>query len=283
MNIRLVALDATHLDQATRLSSAVGWPHRQRDWQRLLALGKGLALVEGERLVGTAMHWSFNPRLATLGMIIVAPERKRQGLGKRLMEATMDVLSAPCVALHATPEGTGLYRGLGFVDMAWVYQCQGHVSAADAGQRPRPGEVPHNEVRAARANDVVSMVALDAQAIGSPRNELLYALLEHGEALVVEEDGCLTGFAICREFGHGHVIGPVVATTLPVAQRLIESWLGHLKGGFARVDTPDPELADWLGDRGLREVDRVRRMTLGGEPCAEGSAIRFALASQALG
>ncbi|PMR73342.1 GNAT family N-acetyltransferase [Billgrantia endophytica] len=276
MSIRLLPLEARHLDQAVGLSTAAGWPHRGRDWQLLTSLGEGLALVENERLVATAMHWSFDPGLATLGMVVVSPMYQRRGLGRRLMEAALAGIDASRVELHATAEGTGLYRSLGFVDIACVCQCQGYVvTGAPVEER--------YVVRAARACDVGALVALDAQAVGSPRHHLLYALLEHGEALVVEEDGSLAGFSICREFGHGHVIGPVVATTLPVAKRLVESWLERLKGGFVRVDTPDPELAGWLGERGLREVDRVRRMTLGGESGAEGSAIRFALASQALG
>lgn len=283
MSIEFRPLETRYLDQATQLSVAVGWPHRQCDWQRLLALGTGLAGVDNDTLVATAMHWSFDARLATLGMVIVSPAYTRRGVGRRAMEALLDTISATRIELHATLAGADLYRSLGFTETRWVHQCQGRVVNAGAGLEPRPLP-PHTILRSFRATDYEALMALDEQAIGSPRRALLSGLLEQGEALVLEQaDGRLAGAALCRDFGRGDVIGPVIATGPDAARCLVEAWIIRRVGCFVRLDTPDPYLAAWLAEIGVVEVDRVRQMVAGDRLPATGPATRYALASQALG
>jgi len=60
-------------------------------------------------------------------------------------------------------------------------------------------------------NDLAPLVELDAAACGAPRESLIAALMENGEAIVHDDAGEMVGFAFYRRFGRGHVIGPVVA------------------------------------------------------------------------
>ncbi|MCH4811177.1 GNAT family N-acetyltransferase [Vreelandella neptunia] len=283
MKIEFLPLENRHLDQAVKLSSAVGWPHRYCDWQRLLALGTGIAGVNNDSLIATGMHWSFDTRLATLGLVIVSPAYKRQGLGRRMMEALLNGISAPRIELHATQAGADLYRSLGFTETAWVHQCQGRVADSGSGHAPYPLP-PHTLLRSYQATDYEALIALDEQAIGSPRKALLFSLLAHGEALVLEQaDGQLIGTAFCREFGRGYVIGPVIAKEHDAARCLIEGWLNRRAGSFVRLDTLDSDLAAWLNASGVTEVDRIPQMTWGSALHRVGPAKRYALANQALG
>lgn len=283
MSLRLVRLETYHLDQAARLSAAVGWPHRTQDWRLLMTLGDGYALVEGQTLIGTVLYWSFSNRLATLGSVLVSPDYQRRGLGRHLAEAALASITASRIELYSTAEGIGLYRSLGFRAAGWVHQCQGRARRDGTATQEANASSSHG-VRPARSTDTEALSALDAQAVGSPRHGLLNALLEQGEALVMEEsDGQLAGFALCREFGRGHVIGPVIALTPTVAQSLIDAWLKQLAGRFVRLDTPDAEQADWLASRGLEEVGRVQRMVAGDSLPSIGPAYRYALGSHALG
>lgn len=283
MKIEFLPLENRHLDQAVKLSNTVGWPHRHDDWQRLLAIGKGIAAVDSDSLVATGMHWSFDIRLATLGLVIVSPAYKRLGLGRRMMEALLDAIPATRIELHATQAGAGLYRSLGFKETAWVHQCQGWINESAVGHAPSPVP-PHTLLRDFRATDYEALIDLDEQAIGSPRRALLFSLLTQGEALVLEQnDGQLCGAAICREFGRGYVIGPVMANGHDAARSLTEAWLIRRVGCFVRLDTLDSDLAAWLTGIGVAEVDRIPQMVVGSALPSIGPAKRYALASQALG
>nr|WP_163502251.1 GNAT family N-acetyltransferase [Halomonas socia] len=280
MDIRLVPLTADHLIQAVGLSELAGWPHRERDWQQLLSLGQGKALIASDRLIATAMHWDCGPALTTLGMVIVAPTHQRLGLGRQLMQAVLDEIFTARIELHATQEGVALYRALGFDDIAGVHQCQGVVAGTGRVSPLLPGQ----GLREMRGDDIEAFIRLDEQACGTSRDRLLHALLAYSDAQVIEhEDGRLAAVALCREFGHGRVIGPVVADSPAVARCLIGAWLERLDGGFVRVDTPDPALAKWLVAYGLQEVNCVNQMSTNGDAGSAGSVMRYALASQALG
>lgn len=280
MDIRLVPLTAEYLIQAVGLSELAGWPHRERDWQQLLSLGRGKALVDSDRLIATAMHWLSGPALTTLGMVIVAPTHQRRGLGRQLMQVVLDEIVTARIELHATEAGMPLYRDLGFREIAAVHQCQGVVT----GTGTVSPFLPVKGLREMRDEDVEAFIGLDEQACGTSRHKLLHALLAYSDAQVIKhDDGRLAGVAMCREFGRGRVIGPVVADSPAVARSLIGAWLERLVGGFVRVDTPDPALADWLGACGLHEVNRVNQMSTTDNARPAGSAIRYALASQALG
>ena len=282
MNIDFLPLKERHLDQAAKLSDAAGWPHRHCDWQRLLALGSGVAGVHNGSLVATGMHWSFDARLATLGLVIVSPNYTRQGLGRKVMETLLEAITATRIELYATQAGADLYRSLGFTETAWVHQCQGRLTDSAAGQALFP--LAHPGVRGFRATDYETLTTLDEQANGSPRRSLLSSLLEQGEALVLEQaDGQLSGAAICRDFGHGYVIGPVIAHEHDAAKCLIEAWLTRLPGSFVRLDTLDADLAAWLDGIGISEVDRIPQMVAGSDLPRSGPTKRYALASQALG
>ena len=110
----LVTLDEGHLAQAVLLSRSVGWPHRHEDWRLALMLGKGIGLCHGQYLVGTAMTWSWGSH-SRVGMLIVHPVYRGQGLGKQLLDELERELG-DSVALVATEQGEPLYRQLGFVE-----------------------------------------------------------------------------------------------------------------------------------------------------------------------
>lgn len=283
MSIDFFPLEERHLDQAVQLSNAVGWPHRRCDWQRLLTLGSGVAGVHNGELVATGMHWSFEARLATLGLVIVSPDYKRQGLGRKVMETLLEAITATRIELHATQAGVDLYRSLGFKETDWVHQCQGRVADSMSGQATSPLP-PHTLLRDFRASDCEALIALDEQAIGSPRRALLSSLLTQGDALVLEQnDGQLGGAAICRDFGRGYVIGPVMANRHDTARCLVEAWLIRRVGCFVRLDTLDADLAAWLDGIGISEVDHIPQMVAGSDIPRSGPTKRYALASQALG
>jgi ribosomal protein S18 acetylase RimI-like enzyme len=269
-----------HLTPAQRLSAAVGWPHRVEDWAFALHLGQGLVALEGDSVVGTIAWWPFGEHHATLGLIIVAPQLQGRGIGGHLMDAALMQLGARSVMLNATAEGLRLYAKLGFQPIGTIRQHQGTPQAAAPVTRIEGGRL-----RPLQRDDMAALAALDERASGLPRAALLGAIAEAGTGLVLETADGIAGYAFCRRFGRGKVIGPVVAPDQQSAQSLIAAWLARNGSAFQRVDTTaQGGLSDWLADRGLPQCDEVITMVRGTAPhTSQYTSKLFALASQALG
>jgi GNAT superfamily N-acetyltransferase len=266
------------LPAAAALSSSFGWPHRLEDWQFMSAAGRGVAAECSGALVGTAMSWTYGPDWAAMGLIGVAEAARGQGLGRRLAEAVLAGLGTRNVVLHATEVAIPLYRSLGFAPCGVARQLQGAafgagVVALDQGERLRP----------IGRSDPAVLAALDRQATGMERSLLVNALLETGAGVALDRDGEVTGFALLRRFGRGHVIGPVVAPDGERARALIGHFLGSRPGQFMRVDVPeDTGLCPWLEQLGLSDAGPAFRMVRG-EQARGGPAGVYALMSQAFG
>lgn len=268
----------TDLPEAAALTASFGWPHRVEDWQFLLAMGSGIAAEQDRALAGTAMRWTYGPDWAAVGSIGVKPAAQGQGLGRRLTAAILAGLEGRNVLLHATEMGIPLYRSLGFVPSGVVRQQQGAAFAAGVVAL-HPGE----RLRPIGRSDPALLSALNRQAAGMDRSHLLNALLPSGSGVALDRDGEITGFALLRRFGRGHVIGPVVAPDLQGAQALIGHFLASRPGQFIRVDVPEESgLCPWLEQLGLSDAGPAYRMVRGREP-DRGPARVFALISQALG
>ena len=81
------------------------------------------------------------------------------------------------------------------------------------------------------AADEAAVRALDAAALTAERRAVLDALLSVSEGTVVERGGEIVGFALCRRFGRGHVVGPVVAASEADALALVAPTLRPTPGG----------------------------------------------------
>lgn len=263
------------LEAAHDLSRAVGWPHRIEDWAMLLSVGRGVVATDRGtgRVLGTAMTWPFGRCAAGLGMVIVAPDRQGEGIGRRLTTAAMAMAGTPALQLTATAAGLPLYRALGFVETGRILQIQGPWDAGRGATSARP----------LRPADAAAVKALDRAAGGLDRGAILDVLLAAGQATVLPGDRGPAGFAIRRRFGAGHVIGPLVAPDEVAAIALVEATAGD---GFTRLDVPEEAgiLIRHLERNGLAVVDRPTRMRRGPPPGRPQAAARpYALISQALG
>ncbi|KAK9326533.1 acyl-CoA N-acyltransferase [Lipomyces starkeyi] len=262
-----------------RLSQSVSWPHRAEDWEFVIRLGRGLVFIENGNAVASGLWWPHGERHATLGMIIVDPNRQGSGIGKHLMTGLLDQLGERSQILHATAPGEPLYGKLGFVAAGSVRQYQG-----EAINVPAPTLSKRQRLRPTTPADLPILLELDRQATGLPRQDTLAALLALGEGVVLEQDGEPVGFSILRPFGRGQVVGPAVASSAEEARMLIQHWLHTEDGRFLRIDVPGGTgLDDWLVEHGLAFTDYATMMVRGDKPAAFGPARLFALINQALG
>ncbi|MGU7771809.1 GNAT family N-acetyltransferase [Burkholderia sp. MR1-5-21] len=267
------------LAAAHRLSSAFNWPHRVEDWRFVMHLGSGFVAEDDSGIVGTALGWRFGDSHASLGMVIVSPERHGQGIGRELLARIVESLGPRTTFLHATPAGEPLYAKFGFKPIGTIDQHQGA-----AFQPPLISLPPGERLRPIGANDGPRLAALASRACGYERGAVIGALLDVANGIALDRDGELLGFALFRRFGRGHVIGPVVAPDVLRAQALISHWLALHEGMFVRLDVPgDGGLCDWLQGLGLPRVDTVVAMVRGNAPVRDPAARPFAIVNQALG
>jgi GNAT superfamily N-acetyltransferase len=275
----ILKMAARDLPAAQALSREVNWPHRLEDWQFVHAVGQGLVAYSGDQLVGTAMWWTFDSRIVRLGMVIVNPTIQRSGVGRALMLGILDRITEPTVLLNATQQGETLYRQLGFQGIGSIVQHQGASFSAPLVPL-RDGE----RIRPLGRNDLARLVELDAAACGVAREDVIAALIENGEAVVLDDAGEMVGFAFYRRFGRGHVIGPVVARDTASAKALITHWIGSNAGMFMRIDVPgESGLSNWLEELGLARVDHVVTMARGAPLKQTGGFHVFGAVNQALG
>jgi len=279
-SFELIARDIRETDVKLlhALSIAVGWPHRPKDWEFLRRAGYGIVAVDGiGRVFGSAMWFPHGSEFATIGLVITSPRTQAQGTGRWLMEQVFERCGDRNLSLNSTDAAYHLYLSLGFRKEAIVYQWQGEVVL------PLPAvPVLDGELRSLSAENLAEIAALDERAFGTSRQQLLALLSESASICTLSRGGEIVGYSMRREFGRGHVIGPIVASNDCDAVHLTAVHLKDLSGRFARIDTREPNglFADFLQQSRLGMGETVTTMSKGkqflnrreGEPWVYGLA-----------
>ncbi|MGX1324614.1 GNAT superfamily N-acetyltransferase [Bradyrhizobium sp. USDA 377] len=284
---RAVDIDTVELDQLYTLSIGVGWPHRPEDWQFLRDAGHGIVVHdEIGRVLGSAMWFPHGADFATVGMVITSPRLQALGTAQWLMKRILSAAKGRNLRLNATHAARKLYLSLGFRRERTVFQRQGE--AQWSGEVPSPSE--GGELRELARKDLPAIAQLDEQAFGASRLDLLAALLGQSAGFGLYRQGRLEAFAMCRPFGRGHVVGPVVASSDEDAILVVAPHVAAHEGQFLRIDThlTDGEFCSFLARCGLVFFDTVTTMSLGGafrdpNDRSGDTPVTYALASQALG
>ena len=279
-NPEILPFQDRHLPDAVRLSAQEGWPHKADDWALVAAISHAFVACEGEKTVGTAFCTPFGDDVAMINMIIVDATMRGRGLGRRLVERVMAEAGEREMRLTATEAGLPLYAKLGFVEDGQILQHQGKIAAIAAPEG----------VEDAAPGDWPAIVELDGAATGADRSSLFERLQAVGKAVVTRgAEGRVAGFAICRPFGRGYVVGPAAAADVHTAEGLIAAHLHRHQGSFVRVDTTaESGIAPWLAAQGLAHAGGGVAMTCRSKARGPLSPLRneirtFALAAQALG
>ena len=278
VTLRPMTGEAGDLESALELSRAVGWAYRLDDWRVAQSLGQGILAEENGQVIASAICWPYGDAFATCGSIIVAPPMQGRGLGRSLLAHLLQSTGSRAVMLNSTAAGMRLYGSFGFEATGTVHQHLGQVSAGAAyAERCR-------WVRKANAEDLQTLLEMDRQAFGADRRRMIEEFNLIGSIAVIERAGDIQGYAICRPFGLGQVVGPVIACGAEDAKLLIEHFLRVNAGQILRIDTGgDSGLRDWLTAQGLSEVSSVTTMIRGQRPPITGRHRTFALASQSFG
>lgn len=239
--VQVRRLDLRDLDACLDLAEDRSWGREEVKWRLLLELGGGYGLDDGHGgLAGCVFVTEVAPGLVAVGMLLVARRYGGHGLGRRLMEETLDAAGGRTVFLYATEDGHPLYVKLGFrvvdevIAHAGVFRRAGGLESA-AGPR------------VAAAADWPTITRFDRQAFGADRGTLLRRLFAFAGHVVIAASGYA---ATWDNLGLLHA-GPLVADSVSTAKALLEAML---PSGMARVDLHSDAaaaLGGWLAGRGL--------------------------------
>jgi GNAT superfamily N-acetyltransferase len=260
MNFTLRRLCAADLPAVDKLRADLGWNQTILDWQRLLALSpEGSFVAEQDaRIVGTCTTVTYGNALAWIGMMMVHPASRGQGIGKALLQRAVDQLrrhGVRCIKLDATPMGKPLYAGIGFVS-EWTLTRWEH-QGSPLGVEPAPDSIHPPEEK-----DWPAILALDTQVCGVYRGSLLHSLAADSQGvLICERGGSILGFGMLRRGARADYFGPMVVHP-GIGEQLARCLLsGHddrpVFWDIPDLNEPASDLARRLGFTFLRSLTRM--------------------------
>src|ERR1700730_3706939 len=209
-----------------RLNTLSGWNQTSADWKRFLTSSpQGCFVMEDERkVIGTAATICYENRFAWIGMVLVDPEYRKQGIGTQLLKKAIEYLDhsgIPTIKLDATPLGRPLYTKLGFVDEygieRWILKRPPETIPTISPPTCEPLTEYQKE----------QIFTLDRQLFGADRSFLLRSLCDEAPELVrtVWRDQTPECFALGRHGLFADHLGPCMATNRVAAETLVREFL----------------------------------------------------------
>jgi predicted N-acetyltransferase YhbS len=271
---------------ADMLRRTVGWNQTMEDWRQMLHLepeGCFVAEMNGE-IAGTVTTTCYGSTLAWIGMMLVHPQYRRQGLGTRLMRRALDYLKRKgvrCVKLDATPEGRPLYEKLGFQFESELTRWQ-RAPQIETGGVGSPGK----GTRGMQEKDWLAIAEIDAAAFGVARSHLLRNFAKRSRQILVwPREGAVGGWGLLRSGANADYLGPVACRSMEGGIALASDLLSAANQRPVFWDVPEANesaktTAKRLGFRPLRPLMRMRK---GAECVASNPGVLFAIADPAVG
>jgi hypothetical protein len=225
-----------------------------------------VAEVDG-RPAGCISAVSYAGGFGFIGLYIVVPEFRGQGMGWRLWTRGMERLKGHLVGLDGVPAQQDNYRKSGFVlacqNVRYAGRAQQAARAATSG-----GVVPLVDI------DFAALCADDRRVFPAPRKRFLRAWIDMSDATALAcVDGTrLVGWGVIRRCREGHKIGPLVADSSTVATSLYTALCSSVPSGdsvYLDVPLPNAAAVALAESHGMRGVFNTARMYTGAAPPCE--------------
>lgn len=280
-DIEIRLLSESDIPAAMKLKEAAGWNQTEDDWRRLISLEPAgcFAAVRNHELVGTTTTTTYKDQLAWVGMVLVDPQNRRQGIATRLMETALDYLRGrvATVKLDATAQGKPVYERFGFevesLVERWVGTLKGSSIIRNYG--------------ILNPDTLYELLDLDRRAFNADRSTLIQSLTNDSNFLPVVKrsaDGKLSGYALTRPGTRANYLGPICVTQASDVESLIDEMLRRMGASRVYIDfnrecsTP----VRVLSDRGFVKERDLIRMT-SGERGKKTSPVVVAIAGPEIG
>lgn len=259
VEIRL--LELADVPAAMRLKEFAGWNQTEQDWFRLLQLEpRGcFCATKEERVIATTTTTCYGTTVAWIGMVLVDPDHRGQGIASNLMREALkylDFSGVQTIKLDATKVGQVVYEKFGFTVESVVERWAG-TGREVATRVCRPIEGPER----------AQLLSLDEGAFKADRSGLLDMLIRDSvvpPVVCTSSDQTMSGYGFARNGSLAAYVGPVVATSVEFAEALLDHLLDQLAGKevFVDLNTQFEGGAEILTQRGFvkrRVFARMRR------------------------
>jgi len=222
-----------------RLKEIAGWNQTAADWKRFLeASPQGCFVAEHDgRLCGTATTISFENRLAWIGMVLVDPEYRGQGIGTKLLARAIEYLNdlkITAIKLDATPQGKPLYEKLQFVA---EYEIERWTLRRSASEMAKRSDLDSQEPLSQELLE--SIFEADKESFGADRSSLLKSLHRDAPEFTagIWNVRAIEGYALGRRGSFADHLGPWMARNAATACSLLETFLARSTREVVVVDS----------------------------------------------
>lgn len=244
----------TDIDYVHESVSREGWGHTRRDIERCWKLEpKGCYIAEIQKKpVGHVFSICYG-KIGWVGLLIVNPESRGQGVGFILMETAISYLKrvgAETIRLEAVQEAVPLYRRVGFIE---------EFDSLRFRRQHRPREesrLERGRILQMGDDDLVNVAQFDAPHFGVNRLAVLQSLYRDHQQLcfVAKRKGNIVGYVMARRTQDGFWIGPWVcldSATAPYLFHALVKTIGNddlgLRVGLSVLNTKGRRLMEKLG------------------------------------
>ena len=229
-------MSSSDIPAGMRLKEIAGWNQVPADWEAYLQLEpQGCFVAElDEKTVATTTTINYESRFGWIGMVIVDPNARRQGIAGRMLNqaiAFLEAASCRCQKLDATEAGARVYQQVGF---AVEYEVERWAGAGllTSGMVNPP-------LPALSTADLDRIGGLDGAAFGASRRKLLeWYCSNRGPRFLAGHREKPTGYVAGRPGSGAWQMGPLVAESAEVAKQLMSGFLAELPGEPVIADVP---------------------------------------------
>jgi len=264
--MRIRVMTKQDIPAGLRLNTLSGWNQTSADWERFLVSSpRGCFVMEdGNNVVGTAATICYENRFAWIGMVLVDPQYRKQGIGTQLLNKTIEHLDHSnifTIKLDATPLGKPLYTKLGFIS---EFEIERWVLKRPPGTISTISSTPPAPLTEDQQQEIFT---LDRELFGADRSLLLRSLCDQAPELVItaRQNGVPPCFAFGRHGLFADHVGPCMATSRAAAENLLSEFLARSSRDILIVDCvkSNPGVVESLADLGFVPSRPLTRMVRG--------------------
>ena len=226
--------------------------------------------------VGCIAAVTYSPSYAFIGLFVVKPEHRGQGIGRRLWQHALKTLnSVECVGLEAAVQMVGFYEQAGFQKDCITTRRQ-MLCRSDQSEHPNTTLLQRSDITVVPLGEI-SLEAIqryDERHEISPRPHFLELWLRHraGSVFVARDaHGECHGYVRIRPcllpIGEGWRVGPWLAEDPGMASLLLNNAMDRHKG-VVLIDTPghNPSATTITTAKGFKPMGSTVRMYKGVMP-----------------
>ena len=260
-------LRRNELDIAVQWAADEGWNPGLKDAEVFWNTDpEGFLAAEHDgELVATGSIVSYGGQYGFMGLFIVRPDLRGQGIGTKLWFHRRDVLKSRMDATAAIGMD-------GVFDMQPWYAKGGFIFTHRNLRMEGVAEesATCDEVRTPTADLFEQIQSYDTLCFGCNRESFLHQWLSmpNGHPLTYIQNEKILGYGVIRKCQQGYKIGPLFADNTQVAKALFDGLSNHAVGEEIWLDIPENNVnAVALAEmQGMKEVFGCARMYYGSPP-----------------